>query len=175
MVFFSLALPLPSYAVRHVLDAKGPVAKLHMSRGGASEPARRRHASADDAAAAVAALERTEILRMEFRVAAAPPEGAERPKEARGRPAEKKEDAETSALEARAGARKAPPRRNARGSRRARDRDEPFRRRRDFRSDDGASLYVCSLLIASFVTDRSNASLVAGGVSTCLSRSSRGW
>ena len=35
VVFFSLALPLPSYAVRHVLDAKGVVAKLHMSRGGA--------------------------------------------------------------------------------------------------------------------------------------------
>ena len=72
-VFFSLALPLPSYAVRHVLDAKGVVAKLHMSRGGASGWAE--YAAADDAAAAVAALDGTEILGIEFRVAATRPEG----------------------------------------------------------------------------------------------------
>jgi len=73
VVFFSLALPLPSYAVRHVLDAKGVVAKLHMSRGGASGWAE--YAEAEDAAAAAAALDGTEILGIEFRVAATRPEG----------------------------------------------------------------------------------------------------
>ena len=104
VVFFSLALPLPSYAVRHVLDAKGVVAKLHMSRGGASGWAE--YAAADDAAAAVAALDGTEILGIEFRVAATPPEGAERPEgdASEGSERREEEDAETSALETRAGA-----------------------------------------------------------------------
>jgi hypothetical protein len=104
VVFFSLALPLPSYAVRHVLDAKGVVAKLHMSRGGASGWAE--YAAADDAAAAVAALDGTEILGIEFRVAATPPEGAARPEGDASEGSERREegDAETSALETRAGA-----------------------------------------------------------------------
>ena len=103
-VFFSLALPLPSYAVRHVLDAKGVVAKLHMSRGGASGWAE--YAEAEDAAAAAAALDGTEILGIEFRVAATPPEGAERPEgdASEGSERREEEDAETSALETRAGA-----------------------------------------------------------------------
>lgn len=104
VVFFSLALPLPSYAVRHVLDAKGVVAKLHMSRGGASGWAE--YAAADDAAAAVAALDGTEILGIEFRVASTPPEGAERQEGDASEDSERREeeDAETSALETRAGA-----------------------------------------------------------------------
>jgi hypothetical protein len=112
VVFFSLALPLPSYAVRHVLDAKGVVAKLHMSRGGASGWAE--YAAADDAAAAVAALDGTEILGIEFRVAATRPEGdaltgpegAERLGDDASEGSERLEaDAETNALETRAGER----------------------------------------------------------------------
>ena len=72
-VFFSLALPLPSYAVRHVLDAKGVVTKLHMSRDGASGWAE--YADAEAAAAAAAALDGAEILGIAFRVATTPPEG----------------------------------------------------------------------------------------------------
>ena len=112
MVFFSLALPLPSYAVRHVLDAKGVVAKLHMSRGGASGWAE--YAEAEDAAAAAAALDKTEILGIEFRVAATRPEGDARtgPEGAEclgddtSEGSERLEaDAETNALETRAGER----------------------------------------------------------------------
>jgi hypothetical protein len=111
-VFFSLALPLPSYAVRHVLDAKGVVAKLHMSRGGASGWAE--YAEAEDAAAAAAALDGTEILGIEFRVAATRPEGdaltgpegAERLGDDASEGSERLEaDAETNALETRAGER----------------------------------------------------------------------
>ena len=72
-VFFSLALPLPSYAVRHVLDAEGVVTKLHMSRDGASGWAE--YADAEAAAAAAAALDGAEILGIAFRVATTPPEG----------------------------------------------------------------------------------------------------
>ena len=112
VVFFSLALPLPSYAVRHVLDAKGVVAKLHMSRGGASGWAE--YAEAEDAAAAAAALDKTEILGIEFRVAATRPEGDARtgPEGAAhlgddaSEGSERLEaDAETNALETRAGER----------------------------------------------------------------------
>ena len=112
VVFFSLALPLPSYAVRHVLDAQGVVAKLHMSRGGASGWAE--YADAEAAAAAAAALDGAEILGIAFRVAATRPEGdsAEGADRREGGEASEgsewrrtEEGAETSALETRAGAR----------------------------------------------------------------------
>jgi len=120
-LFFSLALPLPSYAVRHVLDTKGVVAKLHMRRDGASGWAeygkyfpittfRRviahtrltlsflRSALADDADAAAVGLDRSEILGIQFRLSRKP-FCDESVREARGQSGalEGREDVETSA------------------------------------------------------------------------------
>ena len=95
-LFFSLALPLPSYAVRHVLDTKGVVAKLHMRRDGASGWAE--YAEEDDADAAAAALDGTEILGIEFRLSRKPfgDRGAE---VVRGEGGNGNEDIETSEAE----------------------------------------------------------------------------
>tara|TARA_B110000977_G_scaffold196949_1_gene278380 strand:- start:211 stop:612 length:402 start_codon:yes stop_codon:yes gene_type:complete len=114
-------LPLPSYAVRHVLDTKGVVAKLHMRRDGASGWAeygkyfpittfRRviahtrltlsflRSALADDADAAAVGLDRSEILGIQFRLSRKP-FCDESVREARGQSGalEGREDVETSA------------------------------------------------------------------------------
>jgi len=95
-LFFSLALPLPSYAVRHVLDTKGVVAKLHMRRDGASGWAE--YALADDADAAAVGLDRSEILGIQFRLSRKP-FCDESVREARGQSGalEGREDVETSA------------------------------------------------------------------------------
>ena len=66
MLFFRLALPLPSYALRHVLASHGEVADLSMRPDGAS--GRVEYADEEGADAALEALHATEILGIELRV-----------------------------------------------------------------------------------------------------------
>lgn len=76
-LFFTLALPLPSYAIRHVLTPHGPVVSLDLHRDGASGWVD--YAEESGAAAALEALDGTEILGIELRVSrrsfAAPGDG----------------------------------------------------------------------------------------------------
>ena len=65
-LFFRLALPLPSYALRHVLASHGPVVDLRMSVDGASGTVR--YVDEDGASAALEALHATEILGIELRM-----------------------------------------------------------------------------------------------------------
>ena len=64
---FALALPLPEYAVRHVLASKGAIRRLRVTRGGAGGWAE--YERAEDAEDAVATLNQTEILGIEFSLA----------------------------------------------------------------------------------------------------------
>ena len=66
VLFFRLALPLPSYALRHVLASHGEVADLSMRPDGAS--GRVEYADEEGADAALEALHATEILGIELRV-----------------------------------------------------------------------------------------------------------
>lgn len=66
VLFFRLALPLPSYALRHVLASHGEVADLSMRPEGAS--GRVEYADEAGADAALEALHATEILGIELRV-----------------------------------------------------------------------------------------------------------
>ena len=66
-VSFALALPLPEYAVRHVLASKGAIRRLRVTRGGAGGWAE--YERAEDAEDAVATLNQTEILGIEFSLA----------------------------------------------------------------------------------------------------------
>ena len=65
-LFFRLALPLPSYALRHVLTSHGPLVDLAMSVDGASGTVR--YVDEDGASAALEALHATEILGIELRM-----------------------------------------------------------------------------------------------------------
>ena len=65
-LFFRLALPLPSYALRHVLTSHGPLVDLAMSVDGASGTVR--YVDEDGACAALEALHATEILGIELRM-----------------------------------------------------------------------------------------------------------
>jgi len=65
-LFFRLALPLPSYALRHVLASHGPLVDLAMSVDGASGTVR--YVDEDGASAALEALHATEILGIELRM-----------------------------------------------------------------------------------------------------------
>jgi len=65
-LFFRLALPLPSYALRHVLTSHGPLVDLAMSADGASGTVR--YVDEDGASAALEALHATEILGIELRM-----------------------------------------------------------------------------------------------------------
>jgi len=66
VLFFRLALPLPSYALRHVLASHGEVAELSMRPDGAS--GRVEYVDEEGADAALEALHATEILGIELRV-----------------------------------------------------------------------------------------------------------
>ena len=65
-LFFRLALPLPSYALRHLLTSHGPLVDLAMSVDGASGTVR--YVDEDGASAALEALHATEILGIELRM-----------------------------------------------------------------------------------------------------------
>jgi len=65
VLFFRLALPLPSYALRHVLASHGEVADLSMAPDGAS--GRVEYRDEEGADAALEALHATEILGIELR------------------------------------------------------------------------------------------------------------
>ena len=65
-LFFRLALPLPSYALRHLLTSHGPLVDLAMSVDGASGTVR--YVDEDGACAALEALHATEILGIELRM-----------------------------------------------------------------------------------------------------------
>ena len=65
-LFFALALPLPSYAVRHVMASEGDVASLVMRRDGASGWVD--FADAADADAAMRALRDVDVLGIRLRL-----------------------------------------------------------------------------------------------------------